>query len=63
MTPEQQIRTLRTEAQTPGATDIKAMEARVIALDTLYELAGRNNPNSPSHGLFTGLWQPAPDNL
>jgi len=42
MTPEQQIRTLRTEAQTPGATDIKAMEARVIALQALYDLAGRN---------------------
>jgi hypothetical protein len=63
MTPEQQVKQLRTEAQKPGAQDVAAMNARVIALDMLYELAGRNNPNSPSHGLYTALWQPAPDSL
>ena len=63
MTPEQQVKQLRTTPNKPGAEDVAAMNARVIALDMLYELAGRNNPDSPSHGLFTGLWQPAPDNL
>jgi len=63
MTPEQQIRTLRTEAQTPGATDIKAMEARVIALEALYHLAGRHHKDSTMHGLFTGLNAQPPDTL
>jgi len=36
------------------------MENRVIALDMLYKFAGRDNPNSPMHGLYTGLWAPYP---
>jgi hypothetical protein len=63
MTPEQQIRTLRTEAQKPGAEDVAAMNARVIALDMLYELAGRHHKNSTMHGLYTGLWAEPPANL
>ena len=61
MTPEQQVRDLQTDTTAYGATDVKAMEARVIALDMLYKFAGRDNPNSPSHGLYTGLWAPYPD--
>jgi len=63
MTPEQQVKQLRTTPNLPGAEDVHAMNARVIALDMLYELAGRHHKDSPSHGLYTGLWQPAPDNL
>ena len=60
MTPEEQVRDLQTDTTAFGATDVKAMEARVIALDMLYKFAGRDNPNSPSHGLYTGLWAPYP---
>ena len=61
MTPEQQIRSINVEAISYGATDITAMNARVVALDMLYKLAGRDNPNSTMHGLYTGLWAPSPD--
>ena len=61
MTPEQQVRSIKTETTAYGATDITAMENRVLALDMLYKLAGRDNPNSPSHNLYTGLWAPYPD--
>ena len=60
MTPEQQVRSIKTETTAYGATDITAMENRVLALDTLYKLAGRDNPNSTMHGLYTGLWAPYP---
>ena len=60
MTPEQQVRSIRTETTSFGATDIAAMENRVLAMEMLYKLAGRDNPNSPSHGLYTGLWAPSP---
>jgi hypothetical protein len=60
MTPEQQIRTIQTETTAYGATDITAMENRTIALDMLYKLAGRDNPNSTMNGLYTGLWAPYP---
>lgn len=39
------------------------MTNRVLALDALYTLAGRDNPLSPSHGLYTGLWQQTPDSI
>ena len=60
MTPEQQVRSLKTEATSYGATDVGAMNARVVALDMLYKLAGRDNPNSKMRGLYTGLWAPYP---
>ena len=60
MTPEQQIRAIKTDATSYGATDITAMENRVIALDMLYKLAGRDNPDSPLHARYTGLWAPCP---
>ena len=60
MTPEEQVRDLQTDTTAFGATDVKAMEARVIALDMLYKFAGRDNPNSKMSGLYTGLWAPYP---
>ena len=43
MTPEQQVRDLQTDTTAFGATDVKAMENRIIALDMLYKFAGRDN--------------------
>ena len=63
MTPEQQVKQLRTTTTAYGATDIEAMNNRVLALDTLYHLAGRNQATPGLQGTYTGLWQPAPDNL
>ena len=60
MTPEQQVRSIKTDTTAYGATDIDAMNARVVALDALYKLAGRDNPNSPMHSRYTGLWAPSP---
>ena len=60
MTPEQQVRDLQTETTAFGATDIRAMENRVVALEMLYKFAGRDNPDSKMHGLYTGLWAPYP---
>ena len=61
MTPEQQVRSIKTDTTAYGATDITAMENRVLALDMLYKFAGRDNPNSTMHGIYTGLWAPYPD--
>ena len=61
MTPEQQVRSIKTETTAYGATEITAMGNRVVALDMLYKLAGRDNPNSKMRGLYTGLWAPCPD--
>jgi hypothetical protein len=63
MTPEQQVKQLRTTPNKPGAEDVAAMNARVIALDMLYELAGRHHKDSTMRGLYTGLWQQSPDTL
>jgi hypothetical protein len=63
LTPEDQVRILRTEARKPGAEDLHAMENRVLVLDALYTLAGRDNPDSTMHGLYTGLWAEPPANL
>ena len=63
MTPEQQVRQLRTEAQKPGAQDLEAQNNRHTVLEALYHLAGRHHKDSTMHGLFTGLWASAPDNL
>jgi hypothetical protein len=60
MTPEQQVRDLQTDTTAFGATDIRAMENRVIAMEMLYKFAGRDNPNSKMNGLYTGLWAPYP---
>lgn len=63
LTPEAQVRQLRTEARTPGASDIEAMNNRVIALETLYRLAGRHQATPGLKCTYTGLWQPAPDTI
>ena len=63
LTPEQQVKCLRTEARKPGAEDVKAIENRVLDMDTLYHLAGRDNPNSLMNGLFTNLSAEPPANL
>ena len=63
LTPEQQVKCLRTEALKPGAEDVKAMENRVLVMDALYVLAGRDNPNSLMHGLYTNLNAEPPANL
>jgi hypothetical protein len=63
MTPEQQIRQLRTEPTKPGAEDIEAMNNRVIALDALFHLAGRDNKDHTLHSTYTGLWAEPPANL
>ena len=60
MTPEQQIRSIKTYTTAFGATDITAMENRVLAMEMLYKFAGRDNPNSTMRGLYTGLWAPYP---
>lgn len=30
---------------------------RVIFMDHMFKCAGRDNPDHPMHGLYTGLWQ------
>ena len=55
LTPEEQVRLLRTEAVSYGATDIQAMNNRVAALDALYHLDGRHLDGHPLKGTYTGL--------
>lgn len=55
LTPEEQVRLLRTEALAYGAEDIQAMNNRVAALDALYHLDGRHLPGHPLRGTYTGL--------
>jgi hypothetical protein len=45
------IQQLRTQPTSPGATDIEAMNNRIIAIEWLYRLSGRTN------GSYTGLHQ------
>jgi len=39
----------------PGAEDVEAMANRVLWLDQLYVLDGRDNPGHEMHGVYTGL--------
>ena len=39
----------------PGAEDIEAMNNRIAWMDMLYKLEGRDNPDHPKRGLYTGL--------
>ena len=41
----------------PGAQDVEAMRNRIKWLNALYDLDGRDNPDHPQHGLYTGLHQ------
>ena len=38
-----------------GATDVEAQKARVLWLEELFFLDGRDMISHPQHGLFTGL--------
>ncbi len=42
-----------------GAEDVAAMAARQLVLDDLYHRTGRDNPEHPMHGLYTGLAEEA----
>ena len=63
LTPEQQVKLLRTTPLKPGAQDLEAMQNRQITLDALYHLSGRDNPHHTLHGLYTGLAQHSPSTL
>ena len=43
------------EEESTGREGVKAMTARVRIMNELYEKDGREDPNHPMHGLFTGL--------
>jgi hypothetical protein len=53
----QGINSLRTQCNLPNAEDVEASNNRVLALNWLYRLSGREQPNHPEHGTYTGLWQ------
>ena len=55
LTPEEQVRLLRTEPLKPGAEDVQAMANRVACLDALYHLDGRHLSGHPLRGTYTGL--------
>ena len=38
-----------------GATDIEAQNNRIVWLDMLYKLEGRDKADHPKRGLYTGL--------
>lgn len=63
LTPEQQVKCLRTEARKPGAEDWQSQANRALVMDALYTLAGRDNKDHTMHGLYTGLWAEPPANL
>ena len=39
----------------PGAEDVEAMSNRMVWLEELFFLDGRDQISHPQHGLFTGL--------
>ena len=39
----------------PGAEDLEAMNNRVVWMDMLYKLEGRDKADHPKRGLYTGL--------
>lgn len=41
----------------PGAEDVRAMGNRVLVLDALYALDGRNDKNHPYHHTYSGLYR------
>lgn len=57
MTPQQAVKELRTTTTAYGATDITAMNNRVIALEWLYRLQGRKDAKPGLRSTYTGLWQ------
>ena len=57
MTPQQAVKELRTTTTAYGATDIVAMNNRVLALEWLYRLQGRKDAKPGLRSTYTGLWQ------
>lgn len=55
MTLQKEAAALWIEPRQAGAADVEAMAARVERLDLLYRAAGRDDPSSSMHGLYTGL--------
>ena len=55
LTPEEQVRLLRTTPRKPAGQDLEAMRNRVTVLDALYHLDGRHLPGHPHRGTYTGL--------
>lgn len=49
-------RFLRMKPRQAGAEDIEVMENRITLLDALYFMDGRDKPDHPEHGLYTGLF-------
>jgi len=39
----------------PGAEDLEAMNNRITWMEMLYKLEGRDAPDHPQRGLYTGL--------
>ena len=48
---------IRTTCNAPGAQDTQAQTNRTMAIEWLYRLDQRHQPEHPQHGLFTGLWE------
>ena len=57
MTPQQSVKQLRTHSDAYGATDIEAMNNRVLALEWLYRLQARKDAKPGLRCTYTGLWQ------
>ena len=41
----------------PGAEDVEANSNRVVWLEMLFMLEGRDKPDHPQRGLYTGLFK------
>ena len=55
--PQQAVKHLRTHSDATGATDIEAMNNRVLALEWLYRLQGRKDAKPGLRSTYTGLWE------
>ena len=53
----QGLSALHTTPNKPGAEDTVCMSNRLIILDWLMRLDGRNEPSHPHYATYTGLWQ------
>lgn len=53
----QGLSALATTPNAPGAEDIPCMSNRIIILEWLARLDGRNEPQHPHYATYTGLWQ------
>jgi len=55
--PQQAVKQLSTHSDAYGATDIEAMNNRVLALEWLYRLQGRKDAKPGLRSTYTGLWE------